>query len=69
MFKSQAQARFFFAAAAGKKKGLDGLKPETAKSFIQDTNHQKIGELPEYAPEEPKVPKFPKLKQAFKTKR
>lgn len=67
-FKSQAQARFFF-AAAGKKGGLDGLKPGAAKKFISDTDHQKVGELPDYAPEEPKAPKFPKLKLGFKTKR
>lgn len=67
-FTSQAQARFFF-AAAGKKKGLDGLKPATAQKFIADTDHQKIGNLPDYTTKEPKSPKFPKLKQAFQNKR
>lgn len=63
-FKSQAQAKFFFASAA-KKGGLPGLKQNTAKNFIQDTEHQKIGNLPEYAP---KQPKFPSIKKAWKVK-
>lgn len=68
MFKSQAQARFFFAAKE-KKNGLNGLKPAIAQKFISDTDHQKLGNLPEYAPEKPKALKFPKLSQGFKTKR
>lgn len=67
-FKSQAQARFFF-AAAGKKKGLDGLKSATAEKFIADTDHQKIGNLPEYSTKESKASKFPKLNRTFNTKR
>jgi len=56
-FKSQAQAKLFFAAKAGKLKG-EGPDPEVAKKFIKDTEHQKIGNLPEY-----KKNKFPKLKK------
>lgn len=63
-FKSQAQAKFFFASAA-KKGGLPGLKQSAAKSFIQDTEHQKIGDLPEHVQSKPK---FPSIKKAWKVK-
>lgn len=42
-FKSEAQRRLFFSAAAGKAK--KGPSPEVAKKFIADAGHQ--GKLPE----------------------
>lgn len=47
-FKSQAQARLFFAAAHSKG-GIDSLKPDMAKKFIADTHHEKLSSLPKYA--------------------
>ena len=43
-FKSKAQARLFYAAAAGRIKG--GPSPSVAKQFIADTAHQPVGNLP-----------------------
>jgi len=58
-FKSQKQAKLFYAAAHG---GLTGEGPskEVAQKFISDTGHQKVGKLPEYSH------KFNKLKKAMK---
>ncbi len=58
-FKSQKQARLFFAAANGKLKG-EGPSKEVAEKFIEDTGHQKLKKLPEYKN------KFSKLKKAMK---
>lgn len=56
-FKSKAQSRLMFAASK-KPGGIKGLSQETAKKFIKDTKHQKIGKLPEHV-------KFPKLRKLF----
>lgn len=49
-FKSQAQARLFYAKAnsrPGKSRKISGPSAETARKFIADSDHQKIGKLPE----------------------
>lgn len=44
-FKSKAQMRLFY-AAMNKKGGVGKLSQETAKKFIEDSDHQSMKDLP-----------------------
>lgn len=61
-FKSQAQNRFFRSIASGDIKDKN-LSKNTAKKFIEDTDHQKVRNLPQYVD---KKSKFSRLKKAMK---